>query len=281
MAPPPAKRSRKKNPDAPAAEKRGAITRKKCPKNIQERADRVFSQRMFMVNRSRNGDELREEFDVLGTTGNVYTVVIDKFPSCTCPDAMRGNHCKHILFIFLKVLQVPEESHCWFQKALLTSELQEIFANAPPSPENVVNARVREAYARMTGKGASSSQEDLQGGKKRIPEKDDDCPICYEGMFGVAETTLAFCESCGNALHKECFQQWARASKGSANCVYCRAPWTAVGPARPGGNHSTSQEGYLNLANVAGLSPVRDSSSYYHGPRRGRRIWEQLYDLEY
>jgi hypothetical protein len=40
--------------------------------------------RFFMVDRRRNGDELREEFSVLGSTGNVYTVVIDKKPSCNC-----------------------------------------------------------------------------------------------------------------------------------------------------------------------------------------------------
>lgn len=44
--PPPIKRQRKmKDADAPAPEKRGAIFKKKCPKNILERLDRVASQR--------------------------------------------------------------------------------------------------------------------------------------------------------------------------------------------------------------------------------------------
>lgn len=55
---------------------------------LQERVERVMSQRLvhltsfvdrrltyilrfFMVERSRNGDELREQFNVLGSTGNV------------------------------------------------------------------------------------------------------------------------------------------------------------------------------------------------------------------
>ncbi len=55
-----------------------------------------------MIDRKREGTELREEFSVLGSTGNVsarlflataaladwvpqvYTVVIDKKPSCNC-----------------------------------------------------------------------------------------------------------------------------------------------------------------------------------------------------
>ena len=39
---------------------------------------------MYLIDRSRNGAELREEFKVLGSTGNVYTVKIDKVPTCDC-----------------------------------------------------------------------------------------------------------------------------------------------------------------------------------------------------
>jgi len=44
---PPAKKQRKKkvDPDAPIPEKRGAIFKKACPKNILDRVDRVMSQR--------------------------------------------------------------------------------------------------------------------------------------------------------------------------------------------------------------------------------------------
>jgi hypothetical protein len=44
---PPAKKQRKKkaDPDAPVPEKRGAIFKKACPKNILDRVDRVMSQR--------------------------------------------------------------------------------------------------------------------------------------------------------------------------------------------------------------------------------------------
>ena len=46
-APPPAKKQRKKkaDPNAPVPEKRGAIFKKECPKNILERVDRVMAQR--------------------------------------------------------------------------------------------------------------------------------------------------------------------------------------------------------------------------------------------
>ena len=46
-AQPPAKKQRRKkaDPDAPIPEKRGAIFKKACPKNILDRVDRVMSQR--------------------------------------------------------------------------------------------------------------------------------------------------------------------------------------------------------------------------------------------
>ncbi|KAK0462385.1 uncharacterized protein EV420DRAFT_1745806 [Desarmillaria tabescens] len=81
----------------PKPEKRSAIFKKKCPQNILDRLDRVIEQR------ERDGDELKETFRVLGSTGNVYTVVIGHTPRCDCPDASKGNYCKHIIFVFIKV----------------------------------------------------------------------------------------------------------------------------------------------------------------------------------
>ncbi|KAI9057869.1 hypothetical protein FKP32DRAFT_1597826 [Trametes sanguinea] len=269
---PAAKRQRKvKDPNAPVPEKRGAIFKKACPQNIIERVRRVMEQRFFMVDRRREGNELREEFSVLGSTGNVYTVVIDKKPSCNCPDALKGNHCKHILFVFLKVLQVSQKSGYWYQKALLTSELEDIFANAPRTPAAIAHDRIRNAYAQATGKAIASTSQTST--KKRLPEEDDDCPVCYEKMHGVAESLLTFCEKCGNGLHLECFRNWAKMANGGVTCVFCRAKWIAPPIAGASKSSGRLSEGYLNLADVAGVSPVRDTSSYYHGPTRGRRYY--------
>lgn len=74
-----------------------------------------MSTRFFMIEREKDPEALRETFKVLGSTGNVYTVHIDTLPSCDCtyatneldapcplfpcsgPDALKGNHCKHIV----------------------------------------------------------------------------------------------------------------------------------------------------------------------------------------
>lgn len=113
--------------------------------------------------------------------------------------------------MFAKVLQVRNSSHTWYQKALLTSELEEIFANAPPAPNDVTNPRVRDAYARATGQMPAAADA---GGKKNKIEEGSECAICYEDMSKENEGNLVFCEtSCGNALHKECF--------GECTCHSC------------------------------------------------------------
>jgi hypothetical protein len=96
-----------------------------------------------------------------------------------------------------------------FFRALLTSELETIFDNAPLAPNALAHGRVQEAYLRATASGSSSQGSGSSGSQenRRVPEKDDDCPICYETMYNVALNKLTFCDQCGNALHNECFQQ--------------------------------------------------------------------------
>jgi hypothetical protein len=58
---------------------------------------------MFLIERTRrisdDGMYPEEVFDIAGTTGNVYQVTISKVPSCSCPDAAKGNQCKHIVYV--------------------------------------------------------------------------------------------------------------------------------------------------------------------------------------
>ena len=56
---------------------------------------------MFVIARTRGGTEdiPEEAVDIAGTTGNVYTVTINKTPDCTCPYAKKGHQCKHIVYV--------------------------------------------------------------------------------------------------------------------------------------------------------------------------------------
>lgn len=70
----------------------------------------AYQCRMFVIERTRDGsEEVPEEVIVMaGSTGNLYDVVIGLEPSCTCPDYMNGNHCKHIIYVCKNLTQRPK-----------------------------------------------------------------------------------------------------------------------------------------------------------------------------
>jgi hypothetical protein len=202
---------------------------------------RAVSQRMFVIERKRGGTtEVPEEHvDIAGTTGNIYTVSIRPLPDCTCPHAQKGNQCKHIVYVLSQVLKVTAPLE--WQLAFVSSELREIFENAPPIPTDDVEA-------------------DSGDGKRKPIE--DECPICCM-EFEVGKEEIVYCKAaCGNNIHKHCFEQWATAKKGSrggVTCPFCRTAWAGdedmVKKIAKGGK--VNEEGYVNVASHLGLSGRR------------------------
>ena len=124
-----------------------------------ERINRALTQRLYLVNQeevdsTEDNVGLARNYAVLGSTNNVYDIHIGKVPTCSCPDFAKGHLCKHILFVMLKVLRVPGGSPLIYQKALLQTELQSIFAAAPPVPSHgvVASSVIVSAYQQATGK---------------------------------------------------------------------------------------------------------------------------------
>ncbi|KIR58743.1 hypothetical protein I314_05583 [Cryptococcus bacillisporus CA1873] len=267
--------------------KRPARERTHCPKAVMDRLDRAMSQRMLMIELvpCANAPNQVDDFKVLGSTGNVYTVTIGNFPSCDCPDYMKGNSpCKHIIFVFLKVLKVPEHSSVWYQKGLTPAEVQWVFQQAPPAPSGsvAVHSSVRNAYLRAAGilpeQATSTSGDNGQFNGKRIDAIGEDCPICYEEMTQQddVDNKLVYDDSlggCGRPSHAECFKIWAATAKknGRVTCVWCRNEWptgTAGGKGKGKMNEpSYDSMGYLNMASIAGLRRTRDTSTYHRGWR--------------
>jgi hypothetical protein len=238
------------------------------------RATKFYS--MFCLGRERGGDAEcpTETLKIAGSTGNVYTVTIDRIPSCMqsvkisrssllttfvgdCPHAAKANDCKHVLFALVRVLKARD----YWQKAYLASELRTIFEHAPP----IVPV---DAY-----KISDSNRKPL--------DDENPCAVCFEPMENLKD--LKFCHICGNNLHKgtwtllftshghtniipECFQQWELSRQRSAapvTCPYCRSRW-ATGNGPQGSvdmnvvsQRSTSGEGYVNVAEELGLSTQR------------------------
>ena len=168
-------------------------------------------------------------------------------------------------------------------RGLLSKELEEIFREAPAAPNALANTQLREAYARATSRSTETLSEDSSKERAiRTFNEDDDCAICYDTLHGHAAQNLSICYQCSNAVHKECFQHCMfhfiviflslvidnanhvgsrSARHRQVTCVYCRAIWTDDGKSNSSSQNAKNNEGYINLSGVAGISPIRDTSS--------------------
>ncbi|KNG52339.1 RING finger domain containing protein (Znf1) [Stemphylium lycopersici] len=273
----PAKKRSKRDTDAPAEEKRARLFRKKAPQSYTVVKERALTQRLTVLSRQRCGkdDAPEEKVIVAGSTGNVYTISVGLVPSCDCPHAKKGNQCKHIVYVMLRVLKAREDIA--YQLALISSELREVIKNAPPIPGVETDGR------------DGTEKEGQDGNRKPI---EGECPICYDELS--AGEAIAYCKaSCGNNVHKGCMQNWMAVSKGKATCPYCRAEWEAdvdfdskLGDMYIKGLER-NEDGYVNVAGRLGLSGERDYSTYHpywvrnHLGSVGRRRGGYNYDDDY
>ncbi|KZM25231.1 uncharacterized protein EKO05_0007385 [Ascochyta rabiei] len=252
------KRTRKKrtqgDSDTPSVEKRLRRHRARAPASYLEVKGRALTQRLTVLSRERCGtDELPEEKVVIaGSTGNLYQVHVNLVPSCDCPHAKKGNQCKHIVYVMLRVLKAREDVA--YQLALISSELRHLIENAPLIPG-------------VETDGKDKPGEDQDGNRKPI---EGECPICYDELDSKNDVIVYCKASCGNNVHKACMQSWIQvAARGKATCPYCRATWdTEEGLDGKMGTIDTkglqrNEDGYLNAAGLLGLSGERDYSSYH------------------
>ncbi|KAK4854067.1 hypothetical protein QYF36_018495 [Acer negundo] len=184
-------------------------------------------------------------FFVLGVTGNVYTVTLSSSPSCTCPDRIRP--CKHILFVYIRVLGVSTDDTCLRRRNLSPYHLNRLL-NKPTFVNSLAGAGLRERFRGLffqqqrnnnnnsCSSSSSSSDDHNNGGdvEKRV-EDGSTCPVCLDdGGRG----SVVSCGTCRNWIHEECFMRWKKSGgRRAASCVICRAKWKVA----------TVQDKYLNL----------------------------------
>ena len=242
-----------------------------------ERINRALTQRLYLVNQEEvvptdDDNGLARSYAVLGSTNNVYDIHIGKIPTCSCPDFEKGHLCKHVLFVMLKVLRVPQNSPLVYQKALLQSELQSIFAAAPPIPSHgvVASSVIVSAYQQATGKSpgkGSSSTEAIGVDAEEEESKEDadvldeecDCPICFEAMPLKVTEALERCCTCKKRIHKDCIEHWFKLSK---NCPMCRGPWLTAANALKRGLEKRGRGGdggrYINISATGNVSAAAE-----------------------
>lgn len=243
----PPKKRKKRDPNE---EKRLRRWRDHAPLSYQEIRDRALTQRMFVLDRKRDishPDHAVETISLAGTTGNVYTITVDKLPSCDCPHARKGNQCKHIIYVLARVLRVP--ANLEYQLAFVTSELRDIFDRAPPLP--------------------SEQGDNTKKDRSRKP-LEGECPVCCVDFEPEKSSeAVVYCKAaCGNNIHKSCFEQWAATKRGKGvTCPFCRTAWQGDEDMikKLAQSGVVNDEGYVNVASQLGLSGSRDYSSY-HAP---------------
>ena len=136
-----------------------------------------------------------------------------------------------------------------YQLALLSTELQDIFANAPPPLD------------------PAGPEGDCHHDKRRKPIEGD-CPICF-APFGGPDDTVYCRAQCGQNMHKECFEMWAATKRKSprdkVTCPLCRTPWQGDGDVvkKIQNTGILGDEGYVNIADQLGISQKRGN---YAGP---------------
>lgn len=213
---------------SPRLQRRPRFTRPSQP--FADRMVRALHHHLRLLHRSDS------DFFVLGATGNVYIVTLSATPSCTCPD--RATPCKHILFVFVRVLGVPLDDSCLRRRTLRACRLTRLLCT-PTSPDSVAGAGVRERFHQLFFRQGSSSSSSRPSTVEF--EEGTTCPVCLEEMDGKEERVVA-CGTCRNPIHEECLMRWKRSTgRRSASCVICRARWRVR-------TSTSDQDQYLNLS---------------------------------
>lgn len=133
-----------------------------------------------------------------------------------------------------RVLNAPD--NLVYQLALVPSELRLIFSNAPP------------IHAPDSAKAESNNRKPIEG----------DCPICFCEF--EAKEDIVWCRAaCGQNIHKQCFQMWAKTKgAGHVTCPFCRSGWQDVEDvSKVRKEDGVMDEGYVNVADQLGISRER------------------------
>lgn len=191
-----------------------------------DRKERGKSQNLYLIERLAETNDLQRSYIIMGSSGNVYTVMIKQAPTCTCPDfKSRGKRCKHIYFVLVRIMKVTNEDKVNYTD----DDLTKMFMNIPAITNNLLaDNHIKNKYNKINNK-----EEDNIVQKKST---DDLCPICLDDLENG--TALDYCKfSCGKSVHIECFNMWTLVN--GQTCVFCRGNWNDIS--------KTDVNGYINL----------------------------------
>jgi hypothetical protein len=183
---------------------------------VDRRQERALRQRLLLDDTIIEVDTTSAKFRVIGSTGSIYQVQIDKKCSCTCMDFLnRRVACKHIYFVLARVLRQSED--IWRQGGNFDDIIVE---NLLQTAQNVQINRYKESAIEdgkvesVIPKVESTIQNDTN--RRNVSEQKECCICLYDFVEGEQ---LIFCyNTCGYNFHQLCF---ARMKKDQ--CPMCRS----------------------------------------------------------
>jgi len=259
------------------SEKRLFRTRSKCPKPLQDNLMRAATQkfsvlalpqlpddwpdRVVLGKPTKDRSKAAVDLDLVGSTGNVYSVTLDFRPTCTCPNfAKKEDICKHIFFVLQKIVGLSRDSPILYQRAYLSTELIEIYDSLYDSLESsniggrhVAAPKIRAEYNKRSIVSKIGTELCDQCGKRLDPKthRSSDAIRCPR-------------RHCGGVFHSSCvlmpdldrltLDSTSREKKPlirttKISCPLCDTMF----------DHD---EGYVNIADLTGQSRSRDTSTY-------------------
>ena len=183
---------------------------------MSTRRQRAFTQPIYLLKMNPITQTIKRSFKVVGSTGTLYTVNIQQYPSCTCPDHEQNYKiCKHLYFIFLRVMKVNSQ----IKNSYKDYELVQMFNNIPPYIDHNV------AFNKTTETNYNICIVNGIGEIKKITQKfNDACPICLDDIISDSNN-VDYCKyGCGKSVHKKCFKMWNNVSHTN-KCAFCRNDW--------------------------------------------------------
>lgn len=160
------------------------------------RMARGKTQKIYLVNRDVNDETA--QFNVMGTTGNIYEVKLSGSPTCTCPDfCQRQRRCKHIFFMLAKIFNIANPHQEKFTKDEIAAYIQGYKTNI--SKYNI-KYDIKNNCIDVGVKG-----------------EDDFCCICLDNVLNG--DPYVYCKkTCGRCIHNDCYNMVV---KKTSKCPYC------------------------------------------------------------
>jgi len=188
----------------------------------KDRKKRAKNQKLFLVDIKNTESICEKHFSVMGTTGNIYNIKVNvDNQNCNCPDYIRRRlPCKHVYFVFIKVLKASKNYENYLDESLL----MELFDNLDKLTNRLyASEELRVAYICQIKQDSKTNQNNNFGTK--VQKKDDNCPVCMDDLENGE--AVDFCKfGCGKSIHSECFIMWCKKNpSGERRCVYCRTEW--------------------------------------------------------